>query len=341
MKSIVELQALRGLAVMMVVFGHVHQAQERFMGPALLGDMAYVGFAGVDVFFVISGFIIHYLYRQVKSPDASYFLKRLNRIYPLYWLYSALTLLAFIVMGNSFAEIDAEQDLIGSFALIPINQSQLLPIGWTLVHELYFYLVYGLVLFAPSRWRLPLLGLWGAVTLASILFGREGWSMWATLALSPFNLLFLAGVLMAEFFSVAQRYKLVGAMFALFGFALGSWYTYQYGLSGLNVPTHRIPIFAPLAIGTVWAILAYKPAMPAIASKLGDWSYSIYLSHLLVISAVAVIGTPILTAMPLTGLMAYLAFLSASIIFGALSFRLIEKPLLKIGRRVIDKVSGR
>lgn len=341
MKSIVELQALRGLAVLMVVLGHVHQSQERFMGPALLSDFAYVGFAGVDMFFVISGFIIHYLYRQADGPDASYFLKRLNRIYPLYWLYSALTLLAFLVMGNSFAEINAEQDLLGSFALVPLNQAQLLPVGWTLVHELYFYLVYGLVLLAPARWRLVLLGLWGLVTIASIGLGRGGWSPWATLVLSPFNLLFLTGVLLAEFFGTAQRYKAVAAILALGGLVLGAWYTQRYGLAGLNDPTHRIPVFAPVAIGTVWAILAYKPRLPDLASKLGDWSYSIYLSHLLVITAIAVIGAPILNSLPMTGLLAYLVLLPAIILFGALSFQLVETPLLKLGRRVIATLSGR
>ena len=341
MKSIVELQALRGLAVLMVIIGHVHQAQERFMGPALIGDMAYIGFAGVDVFFVISGFIIHYLYRQAEKPDAGYFLKRLNRIYPLYWLYTLAALGGYALLGDALSRDAATFDWINTLTLLPTGAYPVLAVGWTLTHELYFYLVYGLVLFLPARLRLPVLGAWGLVTLIFVFLGQSGWPEWGKLLLSPFNLLFLAGIALAEGFKWAERFKWVGLALMVAGLGLAGWFTQIDGLQGFAQVSLRVGMFAPLAIGVVWALLAFKPKLPDIAIKLGDWSYSTYLSHLLVIGVMARLAAPILTALPMTGVLAYLVLISAALAYGAVSFYLIEKPLLKLGRGVIGKLTGR
>lgn len=327
--------------MLMVVFGHVHQAQERFMGPALLGDMAYIGFAGVDVFFVISGFIIHHLYRQADGPDAGYFLKRINRIYPLYWVYTLAALGGYMVLGDALNRDGDTVNWLNSITLFPTGHLPMLSVGWTLTHELYFYAVYGLVLFLPARLRLPALAAWGGLTLVFLFLGRSGWPAWAALMLSPFNLLFLAGIALAEGFKWAERLKWIALAMTLAGLALGAWFTGTFGLQGFAQVGVRVIVFAPLSVGIVWALLAFKPRLPAIAARLGDWSYSTYLSHILVLGVLARLAAPVLTSLPLTGVLAYVLLIAAALIYGAVSFYLIEKPLLKLGRGVIGKLTGR
>ena len=148
-----EVQHLRAIAVLLVVLAHLHQSEARFFPQALLGDYAFAGFAGVDIFFVISGFIIHYLYRHRDRISARFFLDRINRIYPLYWLFTGLALTGYWVMGGALSATPGEIDIAGSLALIPLGHPPVLLVGWTLTHELWFYLVYGLCLGLPRPAR--------------------------------------------------------------------------------------------------------------------------------------------------------------------------------------------
>lgn len=332
-----ELQGLRALAVMMVVIGHIHQADFRFMAPSLLGDYAYFGYAGVDLFFVISGFIIHWLYRGHDKPDAAYFLKRLNRIYPLYWIFTLAAIAGYAVMGDALTSDLASLDVWQSFTLAPANQPPILQVGWTLTHELYFYLVYGLVLVLPRRFRLWAFLAWGAATLAYMTVRPGSMGPWLQIALSPFNLLFLAGIALAALIKRLPqgRWPLLGL--ALAATALGLWWLNSHAVPGLSDQRVRILMVGPFAVFTVAAVLAWKPAIPDFGIKLGDWSYSIYLSHILAIGVLSRLVPAVLG----TGLDATLVFYAVSliavIILGWVSHRLLERPLLKLGRGLIRR----
>ena len=192
--TIVEIQHLRMVAVLLVVLAHIHQADARFLTTTLLDQTAYFGFAGVDVFFVLSGFIIHHLYRDYRGLDVRYFLKRLNRIFPLYWIFTGLTLAGYLVFAGSLTRSFAELDLIASLTLTPHHDLPILLVGWTLTHELYFYALFGLALALPPVWRVRAAGLWAAATIAATVLMPRDVSPWLSVAFSPFNLLFLSGI---------------------------------------------------------------------------------------------------------------------------------------------------
>lgn len=125
------LQLLRALAAIAVVVFHFG-----LMPPTSLQFTA--GAAGVDLFFVLSGFIIAYS----SSRDARHFLaRRLIRIIPAYWI---ATILAALFTLQAMAWHDASAWLIQSLFYLPGPQGRpaLIFVAWTLVYELAFYVIY-------------------------------------------------------------------------------------------------------------------------------------------------------------------------------------------------------
>lgn len=338
-KGIAEIQYLRALAVLMVVAGHIHQAESRFFGDALFSDAAYFGFAGVDLFFVISGFIIHYLYGNRPRPSARYFLKRINRIYPIYWIFTALALLGYVTIGDSLTRETGELDILASLTLIPTGQPPILMVGWTLTHELYFYLAYGLFLALPGRYRVWAAAAWaGAAVLFALVF-YEAQSPWLHLVFSPFNLQFLAGVLLAHVYGGLRRTRWLALVPAAAGVALALWWMHGHGLDGMEDLRLRVALFSPFAIGTVWAALAWAPRLPAFAARIGDWSYSIYLGHLLAIGVLARLLPRYIDGSFWASPAFWSVSLTACLAFGALSHYALELPLLRTGKAAIARLA--
>ncbi|WP_323763182.1 acyltransferase [Maricaulis sp.] len=335
--EIVEVQYLRAIAVMMVVVGHLHQAGIRFMDTDILGPAGYLGFAGVDVFFVISGFIIHTLYRTATKPTASYALKRLNRIFPLYWLFTGLSLLGYVVFGDTLSRDLDQLDWLASLTLLPTGQPPLLLVGWTLTHELYFYLVYGLALFLPPRLRLVAAALWATLTVLAMTGLVETNSPSSALALSGFNLQFLAGIVLAEFRDrlPGLRWPALAALATGSGIAL-AW-TIRQGLDGMAAADVRVAAFFVLAVGLVWTVLAWQPRWPSLVTSIGDWSYAIYLGHLLAIGVLARLLAAGLPDGMVGTLVLYVTGLAASVLLGLVVHRFIETPQLNAGKQWIRR----
>ncbi len=183
-------QALRGIAALLVVVYHARAlelaglARSGSSETALVGGFFASGFAGVDLFFVISGFIMVWVTQDLRAgpvTSADFLFARLTRVYPVWWAAAGLGLL-YMVLSGGVALIDSSgvaikpgtpeyQYLLKSFLLIPQADYPVLLIGWTLIHEIYFYLVFALLLLLPRRF-LPfaLLG-WGALVVAASLLG--------------------------------------------------------------------------------------------------------------------------------------------------------------------------
>ncbi|HVW93056.1 MAG TPA: acyltransferase [Devosia sp.] len=188
MQRLYGIQYLRFVAALLVMLGHAfmdghdfHLIDDRTY--AALGTIPWGG--GVDIFFVISGFIITMLLdRDAKSRGGERFLaNRLIRVAPIYWLYTAAMLLAATVVTAKGAK-EFNLDYIGaSFGFIPWPDERGMPRpilgqGWTLEYEMYFYLLAYIVALIAGRARnLSLAIVLGGVTLA----------LYATSQLTPFG----------------------------------------------------------------------------------------------------------------------------------------------------------
>lgn len=159
MKHIPQLDSLRGIAVLMVLVGHIAKD-----APALhLNPIAHFCFAGVDLFFVLSGFLITSILLSAKGSEhflGNFYIKRALRIWPLYFgvlaLWFGLTLVAPALHRSIFAQTHPQWAYflwLQNFLVPDTGTFGPLQITWSLCVEEHFYLVWPLlVLFCERKW---------------------------------------------------------------------------------------------------------------------------------------------------------------------------------------------
>jgi len=155
------LQYLRAVAALIVVYSHAC-----IQVPAYQPYLMKFGSFGVDIFFVISGFIMMYIAKPDAKPGA-FFMNRIRRVVPLYWFFTLLMAGLLLTMPSVFAK--AEFNLlqtIQSLFFIPHFSSAhpgeiwpIVPPGWSLIYEMYFYALFGLSLYFAPKSRLALIAL--------------------------------------------------------------------------------------------------------------------------------------------------------------------------------------
>jgi exopolysaccharide production protein ExoZ len=210
------IQALRGIAALLVVIYHGATFEGRlisengFQETPLIGGLFLSGYAGVDLFFVISGFIMVWVTQDTRpalSSSADFLFARLVRVYPLWWLAAGLMVVYglstnFLALlapgGGGEAPVRNSADYLAkSFLLIPQAELPVLLVGWTLVHEVYFYCVFALLMLAPRALLPWALMAWGGVVVAASFAGlaEPVATGFVTLAVHPMTVEFILGAL--------------------------------------------------------------------------------------------------------------------------------------------------
>ncbi len=321
-REILSLQYLRAVAALLVVFHHVRNPGNGLFDP--IGHWIF-GQAGVDMFFLISGYI---MYAVARTQRPIQFLKRrIIRIVPLYWVASFLLYFQLLI-GFPGTLPNGEQLLKSLFFLPQYNWQdtrEIWPLvvpGWTLQFEMYFYAIFAVGL---ATRRLVPVSL--AIGLLAVGFGwiMPGWiadnAVLVTYT-SPIILEFFAGMVIALIHKnhAMKSYWLalpIG-MTALIGFG----YLDASRLLVWGLPTVLIFVGA-LAIEDAKKL----PRLPLL-KLLGDASYSIYLSHAFVLQ----IGLFAWWRVPVHGWLQFLIFTPTAMIgcafAGILVYRYIEQPML-------------
>jgi peptidoglycan/LPS O-acetylase OafA/YrhL len=334
------IEAARGIAATMVVFYHTARHLKVDYGVMPWVGFAQFGHAGVDFFFVLSGFIIFFVHQKdLDRRDRlfAYFERRFTRIYPMFWFSLVIGLL--LALMSSSHKFPSLSFILHSATLLPFGAD--IGVAWTLNHEVLFYLIFATALINRRA---------GFIVFACWLgFICMSWAMGYAPKHSPV-LLCLASVLNLQFFLgifvayivkqhvVKHNGMILTAGIAMFcGVALaediGAFNGYApsgqmaYGLSSMLI-----------ILATANGNMNGQFQAPTPLVQLGTASYSIYLLHLPCIGVIykllSVSG--LRSHIPLDLL--YILLVSGAIAISVVISKFVERPLMNLVRRFIKSL---
>jgi exopolysaccharide production protein ExoZ len=324
-------QFLRFFSAMLVVLTHsTGSIAERMLGTGY-DDYWRGGMVGVHTFFVISGFVMMVSTASLARREnaAAYFLKmRVIRVVPMYWAATTAKIAASLLLPKLAAGTSLAVGFLAcSYLFIPVRNGNgdLLPVltvGWTLAFEMFFYLLFSLALYlrvSPFRFV-------NAIFFAMLLLGVFWKPPHDALAFffSPLLLDFTLGMIIG--LGVQRGICLpVPVCVAVIVVATVLLFGLDHAALGMPFFTSALPAML-LVGGFVFGDAAISRFLPALLPRLGDSSYSLYLSHPFVVPAVTVILVKLGMNDPLVAL---LIIAIASVVIGHLIYLLIERHLLE------------
>lgn len=321
------LQVLRAAAALLVVASHVLRETN---APDWL---AVAGSAGVDVFMVISGFVMVYVTfpdgRLVETP-ASFFFKRLTRIAPFYWLICGF-MLSLLALG--FYQ-HLHPDIFRSLLFLP-TEHRITIVSWTLVYEMYFYSLFALALFTRSRAGVILST--SAAIILLLYFGRVfPDATTADYLTRPISLEFCAGMGLAYVYQrwphAYQRLRHIWIFGFIWLIASEPLFNTYYAQGWTRIWGWGLP--AVLIVASMLSMRDAHNRFERSAVVLGDASYAIYLTHPLVVIVFDWINKHFnlfsSAAWPLVGIV----LITLCTLAGVVTHFLVEKPLVRGVRKL-------
>lgn len=348
--TIYSIQVLRAVAALLVVADHtlIHIFTVYDL-PQIYHVMVWkLGGIGVTTFFVISGFVMALTndanFGRREEP-LRFMLNRIIRIMPLYWLMSAIAAALFIVTASK--QISISYLLMSLFFIVPLdtaNHTIMQPVlgpGWTLSYEMFSYAVFALFLMLPKRAALTgfttvmvALVIWGMSTLSSTEI-NDPTSRFAFYA-NPLLLLFVGGVLLGALYkkyeSVFQNTNInISWMYG--AVALTLFISIATDKNSWQLILQPLVFILPLICVAIALLCRFEPVTRSgrLGVLLGEASYSIYLSHILVLA----IMRKIVPVAPLFGIVYFIVVFTAAAVTGTGIYKFIEVPLTKYARKFI------
>jgi peptidoglycan/LPS O-acetylase OafA/YrhL len=292
------IQALRGIAALMVLFFHMHPHWDLVPMLSLTSTVTRWGFSGVDIFFALSGFVV-YRSAQRTIPTRGiwpFVKKRLLRIYLGYWPVLLLIALATVfVYHGSLPPL--KKMVLSALLLYPnIWDNWLLP-AWSLTMEIYFYLWIALIALLPQRHQIKavicvmaILAAWGIGWLIADQPGVFNGQQPLRYGLTGLGLEFLAGALLAHaydrkarIFQTPQATAPLCLALMAGGIGLGMSSPYFDRVEIMRVASFGAMGLSALVLALTLEQTRFTP--PEWLVAIGDASYSLYLLHTVLLDA--------------------------------------------------------
>ena len=323
MQKVLSIQYLRAAAALAVVVFH---ATNKTRFPFA------IGVAGVDLFFVISGFIMWEVTRRKLTPT-EFGARRIMRIVPMYWMATILfVLLAAISRDLSPASDVSTWHVVKSLLFIPYydGSGHVFPVvvpGWTLLYEMFFYLLFSLTLFVRRVMQAWLLAA-GLILLVALGYWLHPQAAYLTIYTNPLLLEFLAGVLISigsGWLARLPRAATMGAAVTAVILLVAS------SMIQAAAEENRVLFWGAPAALLVAAAVGFERAGSIVrlpwAERLGDASYSTYLFH-----GLAIRGAWLVPGIPTWSRTVVAIVLAVGL--GLMLYRYVERPLISFSHRL-------
>lgn len=336
--ELVSIQYLRAFAALSVLVTHVLQWPLGELNFAFLKT----GRLGVEVFFVISGFIMTMIAGDGAFRPQRFLGRRALRIVPAYWAATFLvTALALALPSQFRTTVPTIEGLIKSLLFIPSQdpKAPLLLLGWTLNYEAFFYLVFASLFFLGSELRtLVLCALFAALVATGISLKNPSHleAFYTSMSLIGF----CAGTVVAQVYRHGWLkpdpeilHALIGATLVL----LVAFYVVPWDNAD-RAPLHVHLLMTVTAVAVVLLGLQIEVAgrLPRLATLkyLGDTSYSLYLFHIFPVAAIWAVAKRLFDVQqPLAYAACSVVAIVAGVAFGLICHHLIERPFLAASRK--------
>ncbi|MCU1321232.1 MAG: putative acyltransferase [Acidobacteriaceae bacterium] len=331
------LQAGRGLAALMVIFYHCEGIISLTKYWHFSRHYFRFGASGVDFFFVLSGIVIFYAHQSdIGKPGKlrEYAWKRFRRIYPIYWVVLLALLPLYFYLPSFGSGFEREPGaILDSLLLMPLTRIEtIVPVAWTLYHEVMFYVIFSYLLIS-RRLGVTVLAFWFSASVAALVFPPQN-ALVATY-FSPLHLLFGMGLLIPL---AMRRVSFSGLPLAIVGIAGFVVCCILEDLRRPGLPNLSLAFGAFSAVALMGLMLletATRLKFPRFLIFLGDASYSIYLVHYTALSATAKIVYRFCLRHPVPMPIPFAAMALMALGFGIAVHMLVERPLLRLLPRTI------
>lgn len=364
------IQLLRGLAALMVVIGHNRGFWGEIDSGSFFDHLTSNAVFGVEIFFVISGFIITYSTREMNASSlrstVSFLIKRFFRIYPLYFIILTIYILFFAYDFNHNHFVGYElslQSIVKSYLFIPLDTNNTPPyygwgtiiVSWTLGYEIYFYTVFGLALTISTKYRsiissVLLIAIYLILSIYygnsfsldahSFLISKTGFINNYGFIGNPIVFDFILGMIIAELYLKKRQlflnnntisYLAIPVLTMCFLLWLcGSFWGQGLTRSGLIA---FFMVLSMIVIDTRFNV-NYSKAM----ITLGTCSYSLYLIHIPIMKLISTYGDSISFIPHENSSIKFIFSVSLATSLSVVSYFLIEKKFISIGHKLASKL---
>lgn len=344
-KVLNSIQVLRAIAAILVVI--LHSAEQ--FEVKKISEFVSFGNGGVDLFFVISGFVMIYISFKKTMTPWQFFKNRIVRIAPIYWIFTLFTAVLTLIIPSAFrgTTFDLQHLLYSLFFVAHPNPatvgsvSPMLRVGWTLNYEMLFYAIFAMALFFGKT---RVIYLSGACIIALVLSGMfiSSSAVWAFYT-ANIMLEFLFGMVVGWVFINFQHLFVEGKK-KTFVFLITLFSFVAFGSLGMQGELPRSLTFGVPAAFIVYYSLSYESLVSRFTSSwlllLGNASYAMYLSHPFILSFIRVLASRahIDTSSTIAQVVFIVFMTFAAALGGVLGHLLIEKPVgafIKNGRKAI------
>lgn len=336
-KKIDALQAMRAFAAILVMFFHGTAIIGRELNYNFANGFFYIGFVGVDVFFVLSGFIIFYTSKPTSFNIPEFFKKRFIRIYPIYWIVISGLILQYFISPTPDKAFKGDPEVILASATLFPHEVLIVGVAWTLTYEVIFYLMFGLTFAISRKFFFRSFACWSVIIVICYFFNIKSQFFAINALINPIILEFGFGCLIAYLYQNIKYFNYWKWAVAIGGILLAAdivviYFALKNDPAAFSAGIHRVYLFGIPSTILIFGLLYFDKPVYKLLVMLGDASYSVYLIHGTVISTTAQILAKIHLKNIVNNMGGAILIFAFTLAVGRVFYLLVEKPLVRFLR---------